>query len=183
MINMTVKNPHRSRLSYSTISTAVLLSAVAVSRALAQHTITSARADGAQTPLRIFSPSSQGCAPLAIISPGAGGTEKGYSSLAEGLRDRGWFIVVMGHKESGPATLLHDIRNAGIHGSLKEMVTDRRLQRDRMLDLRAALEWSEKQCHRPYKVLLGHSMGSDTVIFEAGAQNKLDVHGEDRFDA
>jgi len=88
-----------------------------------------------------------------------------------------------GHKESGPASLRHDIRNAGIHGGLKEMVTDRRLQRDRMLDLRAALEWSEKQCPRPYKVLLGHSMGSDTVVFEAGAQNKLDAHGEDRFDA
>jgi len=97
---MTVKNPHRSRLPYSTISTAVLLIAVAVSRALAQQTITSARADGAQTALRIFSPSSQGCAPLAIISPGAGGTEKGYCYLAEGLRDRGWFIVVMATKRA-----------------------------------------------------------------------------------
>ena len=29
------------------------------------------------------------------------------------------------------------------------------LQNDRMLDLTAALAWAEKQCHAPYKVLLG----------------------------
>jgi predicted dienelactone hydrolase len=149
----------------------------------AQQTVTSPRSDGAQTPLRIFAPASQGCAALAVISPGAGGTENGYNYLAEGLRERGYLAVVMGHKESGPATLRQDIVHEGIHGGLKDMVTDPTLQHDRMLDLTAALAWAEKQCAHPYKVLLGHSMGSDTVVFEAGARNKLDVHGENRFDA
>lgn len=32
------------------------------------------------------------------MSPGAGGTETGYTDLAEGLRERGYLAVVMGHK-------------------------------------------------------------------------------------
>jgi dienelactone hydrolase len=152
-------------------------------QAAAQQTLTAPRSDGAQTPLRIFEPPVEGCAPLAVISPGAGGTENGYSYLAQGLRDRGYLAVVMGHRESGPATLRKDIFHEGIHGGLKDMVTDPKLQNDRMLDLTAALRWADQPCHRPYRVLLGHSMGSDTVVFEAGATNKLGVRGEDRFDA
>jgi dienelactone hydrolase len=160
-----------------------LISFYACITASAQQTVTSPRADGAETPLRVYDPPTQECAPLAVISPGAGGTENGYSYLAQGLRDRGYLAVVMGHKESGPATLRHDIVHEGIHGGLKDMVTDSKLQSDRMLDLAAALHWAEKQCKHPYKVLLGHSMGSDTVVFEAGASNKLGVRGQNRFDA
>jgi predicted dienelactone hydrolase len=177
-------NTMRPWSPYSHIVTIALVAFVSLSVFCdAQQTVTSPRSDGAQTPLRIFAPSGQACAPLAVISPGAGGTENGYSYLAEGLRDRGYLAVVMGHKESGPATLRKDIVHEGIHGGLKDMVTDPTLQHDRMLDLTATLAWAEKQCRHPYKVLLGHSMGSDTVVFEAGATNKLDVHGQDRFDA
>lgn len=151
--------------------------------ARAQQSVSFPRADGAQTPFRVFAPAGQSCPALVIVSPGAGGTEKGYSYLAEGLRDRGYLAIVMGHKESGPATLRKDIVREGIHGGLKDMVTDRNLQRDRMLDLTATLTWAEQHCHHPFKAFIGHSMGSDTVVFEAGASNKLDVHGEDRFDA
>ena len=170
---------HRKLLS-SAITMWLVMTGLSAS---AQQTVTSPRADGAETPLRVFAPEGQSCAPLAVISPGAGGTENGYSYLAEGLRDHGYLAIVMGHKESGPATLRKDVFHEGIHGGLKDMVTDPRLQNDRMLDLAAALRWAEAQCHRPYKVLLGHSMGSDTVVFEAGAHNKLGVHGEDRFAA
>lgn len=64
-----------------------------------------------------------------------------------------------------------------------KMVTDPALHRDRLMDLGAALKWSAKHCNHPYKALLGHSMGSTTVMLEAGAKNKLDVRGKDRFDA
>ena len=148
----------------------------------AQQIVRFTRPDGSDTPLRIFSPKVSGCAPLAVISPGAGGTENGYSYLAEGLRDRGWLAIVMGHKESGPSTLRNDVRRSGLHSGLTEMVTDPALHRYRLMDVAAALQWAEKQCRPPYKVLLGHSMGSDTVMFEAGARNKLGVHGEGRFD-
>jgi predicted dienelactone hydrolase len=150
--------------------------------AAAQELVNVPRADGAETPLRLYSVAKD-CALLAVISPGAGGTEDGYAYLANGLRDRGWLAVVMGHQESGPATLRKEIRSAGIHGGLKDMVTDPALQQDRMLDLDAALAWSSQRCRGSYKALLGHSMGSDTVMFEAGARNKLQIRGQDRFDA
>jgi predicted dienelactone hydrolase len=161
---------------------------VSYSLASAQQTVNSSRADGAQTPLRVFTPGGQGCAPLAVVSPGAGATENGYRYLAEGLRDDGYMAVVMGHKESGPGTLRSDIREAGIHGGLKDMITDPTLQNDRMMDLAATIAWADKECHRPFKVLLGHSMGSDTVMFEAGAHTKIELNGrpvtgQDRFDA
>ena len=163
---LSVKEDMRSKLRYfvSLLFTATL---TLVPGSFAQQTVTFSRSDGAQTPLTVFAPSSQSCAPLAIISPGAGGTENGYRYLAEALRDRGYLAIVMGHKESGPATLRSDIRQDGIHGGLKNMVTDPTLQNSRMLDVAAALNWAEKHCHHPFKVLLGHSMGSDTVMFEA----------------
>lgn len=150
---------------------------------LAQQTIHAPRGDGAQTSLKIYTPKSPGCAPLALISPGAGGTQDGYSYLAEGLRDHGWLAVVMGHKESGPKQLRGDMWHAGIHGGIQEMVFDPVLHHDRDMDVTAALQWAEKGCHRPFKALLGHSMGSDTVMFEAGARNKMGIRGRDRFDA
>jgi predicted dienelactone hydrolase len=152
----------------------------------AQEAVKVTRADGAETPLRVYRPasnSSGGCAPLALISPGAGGTENGYSYLAEGLRDRGWLAIVMGHKESGPGKLVGEVTSSGLHGGLVDMVTDSALHRDRAMDLTAALDWAQKQCKRPFTALLGHSMGSDTVMFEAGAENKLGIHGLDRFNA
>ncbi len=152
----------------------------------AQEPVKVTRADGAETPLRVYLPTSdraQGCAPLALISPGAGGTENGYSYLAEGLRDRGFLAIVIGHKESGPGKLIGEVSSSGLHGGLVDMVTDSALHRDRAMDVTAALDWAEKQCRRPFKALLGHSMGSDTVMFEAGAENKLGIRGEDRFDA
>jgi len=183
---MSVKEDMRSRSTCFVFVLFLAISALAPASS-AQQTEPSPRSDGAQPPLRVFAPS-QSCAPLAIISPGAGGTENGYSYLAEALRDRGYLAIVMGHKESGPATLRSDIRHDGIHGGLKNMVTDPILQNSRMLDVGAAINWAEKQCHHPFRVLLGHSMGSDTVMFEAGAHNKLifdghEVQGKDRFDA
>jgi predicted dienelactone hydrolase len=68
----------------------------------AQEAVTVARTDGAQTALRVYRPAAGSgvptCAPLAVFSPGLGGTENGYSYLGEGLRDSGWLTIVVGHK-------------------------------------------------------------------------------------
>jgi predicted dienelactone hydrolase len=151
----------------------------------AQQLVRAPRSDGATVPLVVYPPAaaSKSCAPLAVISPGAGGTENGYSYLAEALQNNGYLTVVMGHKESGPAELRHEILTHGLHNGLLVMVTDPTLQHDRMLDLDSAWKWAQSQCSAPFTVLLGHSMGSDTVMFEAGAANKLGVSGHDRFDA
>lgn len=145
------------------------------------------RSDGAETTLAAYRPTAataaQSCAPLAVFSPGLGGTEKGYSYIGEGLSASGWLTIVVGHAESGPGPLRRAIFKSGVHQGMLNMVTDAQLYRDRMMDVGAALAWAEKQCHRPFKALLGHSMGSETVMLEAGAANKLGVRGEDRFDA
>jgi predicted dienelactone hydrolase len=154
--------------------------------ALAQEAVNITRADGSPTALRVYRPSSSGysgCPPLALISPGLGGSETAYSYLARGLQEHGWLAIVMGHKESGPAALMRAIWRSGIRGGMLRMVTEPALQRDRFMDIAAALSWADTGCKRPYKVLLGHSMGSTTTMFEAGAANKLEVRGEDRFDA
>jgi len=150
----------------------------------AQQLVQAPREDGALTPLRVYSRNTDSCPPLALISPGAGGSENGYRYLAEGLEADGWRAVVMGHKESGAAALRSDIRDAnGVKSGLRELVDDPKAYDARLLDISAALLWAEKSCKSPYVALIGHSMGARTVMIEAGAKNKLGVKGQDRFKA
>ena len=150
----------------------------------AQDLVQAPRPDGEQTPLRVYAPSAPGCAPLALISPGAGGSENGYTYLAEGLRDDGWRAIVMGHKESGRAAPRSDVRQAGgINKGVRELVADPDAYSAREMDIKAALDWASSTCKAPYRALLGHSMGARTVMVEAGAKNKLGVVGLHRFHA
>ena len=156
---------------------------VAIS-ASAQQLVLVQRQDGATTPLRVYSPSNDGCAPLALISPGAGGSENGYQYLAEGMQAAGWRAIVMGHKESGAAALRSDMREAGgIKKGLRELVNDPKAYEARLMDITAALKWASESCKAPYVALMGHSMGARTVMIEAGAKNKIGVKGQDRFTA
>lgn len=149
-----------------------------------QQLVQAPRADGAQTPLRVYTPDATGCAPLALISPGAGGNEDGYKYLAKALRDDGWRAIVMGHKESGMAALRSDTRDSGgLHKGLRELVNDPAAYNARLMDIAAALKWADTSCKAPFVALLGHSMGARTVEVEAGAKNNLGVKALDRFDA
>ena len=151
---------------------------------MAQELVRVPRSDGTQTPLRVYSPSISGCAPLALISPGAGGDENGYSYLAEGLRGAGWQAIVMGHQESGRKALGADIRQRrGIKTGLEALVTDPKAYEARLMDIGATLNWASGHCKPPFLALLGHSMGARTVMVEAGAKNSLGVKGENRFNA
>jgi len=150
----------------------------------AQDLVQAPRQDNALTPLRVYSPNATGCPPLALISPGAGGNEDGYSYLAKALRDDGWRAIVMGHKESGGAALRSDIRQAGaIKSGLQELVSDPAAYNARLMDIAAALKWAGTNCKAPFTALLGHSMGARTVMVEAGAKNNYGVRSRDRFDA
>ncbi|MCL6464661.1 MAG: alpha/beta hydrolase [Acidobacterium ailaaui] len=155
----------------------------------AQEHVTAARADGQKTPLMVYRADIPAgtCAPLAVISHGAGGTEEGYTYLAKALEQNGWMVLVMGHRESGPQALRREIFSHGIHNGVEALVTDADAETRRLLDVGAALSWAEKQCRPPYRVLLGHSMGSSTVMLEAGARNRIGIPappaGQDRFDA
>jgi predicted dienelactone hydrolase len=152
--------------------------------ACGQELVQAPREDGAKTPLRVYAPKTTGCAPLALISPGAGGSEDGYRYLAEGLRDDGWRAIVMGHKESGSAALRASMQHAGgLKGGVEELVLNPAAYNARLMDIAAALQWAAGRCKAPFVALLGHSMGARTVEVEAGAKNKLGVASLDRFDA
>jgi predicted dienelactone hydrolase len=132
----------------------------------------------------VYSPTISGCAPLALISPGAGGDENGYSYLAKGLDEAGWQAIVMGHRESGRIALRSDIRQQrGIRSGLEALVTDPKAYEGRFMDIEAAMRWANAICKAPFVALLGHSMGARTVMVEAGAKNALGLRGQNRFDA
>ena len=150
----------------------------------AQQAVSTPRADGTLTPLMVYdAPRNATCAPLALVSPGAGGSEKGLGYLGKALSKNGWRVIVMGHKESGIDALRTDMRRAGFRHGLQDLVADPNAYRGRFMDIDAALKWSEQRCHAPFKALLGHSMGARTVMLEAGAQSTLDVRGKNLFDA
>lgn len=155
----------------------------------AQEAVSVPRADGHTTPLLVYRPVSKSslCAPLAIISHGAGGSEQGYRYLASAMAQSGYTTIVMGHRESGFDALRADVEADGIRAGVRHLVTDKNAESARLLDLNAALKWADAQCRAPFRVLLGHSMGSSTVMFEAGAKNMIGMNsppaGQNRFDA
>ena len=157
--------------------------------AAAQETVSAPRSDGHLTPLLVYRPvsNSSSCAPLAVISHGAGGSENGYGYLAHAMASAGYTTMVMGHRESGFDALKSDIRADGIHDGVRNLVADKGAEQARLLDVSAALKWADAQCASPFRVLLGHSMGAATVMLEAGARNNIgvpsSVAGRDRFDA
>jgi predicted dienelactone hydrolase len=155
----------------------------------AQQHLNVPRSDGHSTPLMLYpaAGAGSGCAPLAVISHGAGGSEDGYRYLAQAMSQLGFTTVVMGHAESGLAALRSDMRQHGLIHGLDALVADPTAESDRLLDVDAALKWADDQCQAPFRVLLGHSMGAETVMLEAGAKNIVGVTsppaGQNRFDA
>ena len=151
----------------------------------AQQATSAPRADGAQTPLMVYETArSEGCPPLALLSPGAGGDEHGLRYLGAALSADGWRAIVVGHRESGIAPLKRDIREAhGIRAGISKLVATPDAYRARFMDIDAARQWAETRCRAPFTALIGHSMGARTVLMEAGAQDKLGVHADGGFDA
>jgi len=163
---------------------ATLLALAAMTQAWAAEHAEAPRADGAATPLMVYEPAAaKGCPPLLLVSHGAGGSEQGLRYVGEAMSADGWRVVVMGHRESGLPVLKQDLRSDGFKGGITALVTDTPAYRARFLDIDAALAWSDRRCHAPYKALLGHSMGAITVVLEAGAHNKLGLAPKGDFDA
>lgn len=164
----------------------LLLAAIGAA-APAQQLSFAPRADGAQVPMMVYpaaSPSSTGCPPLALLSPGAGGSEQGLRYLAQGLGADGWRAIVIGHRESGMDALKRDVRSArGLRAGLATLVDDPAAYRARFMDIDAARQWASVPCKAPFTALLGHSMGAHTVQFEAGARNTAGLHPAGGFDA
>ena len=178
------------RIQFSRLVSVVLgAAAVAGAPVMGVERASAPRSDGQATPLLVYSTvrAGAGCPPLALISHGAGGSEEGYRYLATFLAVQGYTAVVMGHRESGLKALTKDMQADGFMGGLKALVGDRGAEEARLLDVGAAVKWTNAQCTPPFRVLLGHSMGAETVMLEAGARNMVGVRsppaGADRFDA
>jgi predicted dienelactone hydrolase len=155
----------------------------------AQSRLTLLREDGHPTPAVLYptTGSAPGCDPLAVISHGAGGSEDGYGYLAQAMSQLGYTTVVLGHRESGLAALRGDMRAHGLVQGITALVADPQAEQARLLDVGAALQWADSRCKPPFRVLLGHSMGAETVMLEAGAKNIIGVTtppaARNRFDA
>jgi len=182
--------PHpASAIRSAVISLAAAALLVVAPPILAQQRVSAPRADGHSTPLLVYPAAgvSSGCAPLAIISHGAGGSENGYRYLATAMSKDGFTTIVMGHRESGSQALRADMRADGFVPGVSALVADPQAEEARLLDVGAALKWADARCRAPFRVLLGHSMGAETVMLEAGARNIIGVSsppaGADRFDA
>ncbi len=158
---------------------AALLALMAAGTASAQ---TLPRADGAQTPVRLYG-AQAGCGPTMIFSPGFGGDENGAAFLAEGMARAGWRVIVMGHRESGRRQLRQVLMSGAPRESLIAAVRDQGIHRARILDLDAAYAESTRTCRPSRLVLAGHSMGAMTTVLEAGARATFGRMGADRFDA
>ncbi|MBS0589756.1 MAG: alpha/beta hydrolase [Proteobacteria bacterium] len=164
------------------VSISVCLGSVCVA---AERHVEIPRADGVSTPLAVYEPSVVGkdCAPLALISHGAGGSERGLRYLGEGLARDGWRAIVVGHRESGLGVLAVDIRHDGFKRGITDLITNADAYKARFMDIDAARAWANRACRASYSALLGHSMGAITVMLEAGASNKLGLTTSGGFDA
>lgn len=137
------------------------------------------RADGVMVDAKVLD--ARGCAPLAIISHGLGGSLSGNAALASALNRAGYRVVVPSHPESG-RDLLRKAFMGGRAG-VARAAADPKLLQARIDDVTAILDSEMRRCAVPFKVLAGHSMGSRTVNIEAGAGNGANLRGRDRFDA
>ena len=139
------------------------------------------RADGARIDAKVLD--APGCAPLAIISHGLGGSLQGNAPLAAALNRAGYRVVVPSHAESGPALLRKAVLGGTPREGIAQAAGDPVAHRARAADLDAILATENRRCAVPFRVLAGHSMGARATLIEAGARSTAQIIGKDRFDA
>ncbi|HUX34457.1 MAG TPA: hypothetical protein VMV51_11370 [Gemmatimonadaceae bacterium] len=147
-----------------------------------QQAVSFPRQDGHTVPATVYAPAVATCLGVAILSPGAGGSEKGLAYLGKAMSAQGYLAVVVGHQESGLRALRQHMRGRGLQGGLAALITDASAYEGRFMDIAAAKQWADTRCTGRESILLGHSMGAATVMIAAGAANKLGVRGSTRFD-
>jgi pimeloyl-ACP methyl ester carboxylesterase len=178
----------RDKIETSPAMTKAFLTAIAILATIAievaaNSTRSAPRADGGQTPLKVYDPAGRSCPDTLIFSHGLGGDETAGAAIASTLNAAGWRVLVMGHAESGRASLRQALTSGDIRGGLAAQATDASKHRARMLDLDAAWTESTRSCRPQRIVLAGHSMGAVTTMLEAGAVARFGALGRDRFDA
>jgi predicted dienelactone hydrolase len=151
--------------------------------AIGRELISLQRQDSKSVLAMAYKPNANACQGVAIISHGAGGSEKGYSYLGTAMADFGYLAVVVGHQESGLQAVQQQISGKTIGDGLAKLITEPKAYQGRFMDIAVAKEWAQGQCNSKVTVLLGHSMGAATVMMEAGARNKLNIAEVPKFTA
>lgn len=160
---------------------ALLLAAPGI--ALGQRLVSVVRQDQQLVPLAAYAPGTERCHGVAVLSPGAGGSEQGQAALAEAMAAMGYHAVVVGHAGSGREALRHHVQRQGLRDGLATLTTSPEAYRGRLMDIDAARRWARDQCPTGNALLVGHSMGAATVMIVAGARNRVGVQGTQSFDA
>jgi predicted dienelactone hydrolase len=165
------------------ISGLILLIALATP-GFAQNALSLPRADGALTPALHYPAKGAANAPILVLSHGFGGSENGLADLARDTADAGFDTYVLGHAESGRAALGAVMAADDRMAALTKGVTTPRPNQLRLMDLSALIDHLGPRFDTaPLRVLGGHSMGAQLTMIEAGAKTKINVAGENRFDA
>lgn len=173
-----------SRMKKFLVFLAILLcSPFTFATAAARELLTIERQDGKSTNVMVYKPSSGVCQGVALISHGAGGSEKGYAYLGAAMADDGYLALVVGHQESGPQAVQAQISGKSVSEGLASLITESKAYQARFMDLSAAKEWAQGQCNSKVAFLLGHSMGAATVMMAAGARNKLNMKDKSEYSA
>lgn len=149
----------------------------------AQESAQVVRQDQRMVSITAYAPTAESCRGVALISPGAGGSEHGYRYLGETMASLGYLAAVVGHPESGRSAVREHMRGNGLREGLAELITEPEAYRGRFMDIAAARKWAQGRCGASEFLLIGHSMGAATVMMEAGARNKRGIQGGDAFSA
>ncbi len=160
-----------------------LLLPVAAGTVQAQEPVSLQRQDQTTIAVTAYAPEAGACRGVAVVSPGAGGSETGYSYLGEALAGLNYLAVVVGHPESGRRALREKMRGNSLREGLAALITEPDAYRGRFMDMTAARQWAQGRCQGTDAVLVGHSMGAATALMEAGARNKLGLSGAQAFGA
>jgi predicted dienelactone hydrolase len=160
-----------------------LLLPVAAGTVQAQEPVSLQRQDQTTIAVMAYAPEAGACRGVAVVSPGAGGSETGYSYLGEALAGLNYLAVVVGHPESGRRALREKMRGNSLREGLAALITEPDAYRGRFMDMTAARQWAQGRCQGTDTVLVGHSMGAATALMEAGARNKLGLSGAQAFGA
>ncbi len=161
--------------------TVLMLLSLTLPEAKAANHIRLERADGQLLNAMVY-PVSGHCQGVAVISHGAGGSEQGYTYLAQGLAEQGWLAVVPDHHDSGTEVLRKRLRAGNLQSALSSMVTDSAAYRARQMEINAARSWAQPHCTGKATVLIGHSMGAAITMMEAGADNLMQIRAQKSFD-
>jgi hypothetical protein len=114
--------------------------------AIGRDLINLQRQDSKTVSAMVFMPTASECKGVAIISHGAGGSEKGYTYLGTAMSSFGYLAVVVGHQESGFQAVQELIGGKTLSDGLAKLITDPKAYQARFMDIAVATSVQAHTC-------------------------------------